>query len=511
MYVPRQSDLRVSRNSEAASSRFREFVLILVMRNGRTCVYHKSACALQRAESQDPQDASWLRSQRLLVSIGRQSGLLVSLAVISSIEGLSSRNVQETGSRFIYSMSSDTDDRSTDERRAATRRFSVPPARLEDRQDDFDLDEDDADEAHAQAPVNMPTKAQINALMLKSILINAALICSWFSLSMALSLYNKWMFSSHDNKKGRKNLNFPFPLFTTAGHMLVQFLGSFLVLTLIPRLKPPKDHNLTVKDYTTRIGPCGMATGLDIGFSNASLKTITLAFYTMCKSSSLAFVLLFAFLFRLEKLRLSLVGVIAIITVGVVLMVATETHFVLEGFILVVTAAAMGGLRWALTQILLKENPSTSNPFSSIFHLAPIMFASLIVVAMVLEGPIAFLRAPLWSQKGLLAIPILLFPGVLAFLMTASEFGLIQRTSVVTLSVAGIFKEVLTIGLSALVYGDELTPMNISGLLITIVGIGVYNYLRFKRMRLETKEAIASVLEQRQDQEPLVSRITTQQ
>lgn len=386
---------------------------------------------------------------------------------------------------------------------------------LRSQDDDFDLDDHEESEGvptsnafGSQEIPLQPTKAQVNALLLRTALVNTALISSWFFLSMALSLYNKWMFSGHENKNGRKNLNFPFPLFATSGHMLVQFLGSYLVLRLAPHFRPPKDHQLSVKDYTTRIGPCGIATGLDIGFSNASLKTITLAFYTMCKSSSLAFVLLFAFLFKLEAPRSSLVLVIAIITVGVVLMVATETRFVLEGFVLVVTASAMGGLRWALTQILLKENPSTSNPFSSIFHLAPIMFVSLVTTAMILEGPIALVHAALWSERGLLAIPILLFPGVLAFLMTASEFGLIQRTSVVTLSVAGIFKEVLTILVSTIVYGDELTPLNISGLLVTILGIAVYNYLRFKKMRKNVKQKVNEQAEQQQLSEPLVSRMS---
>lgn len=32
--------------------------------------------------------------------------------------------------------------------------------------------------------------------------------------------------------------------------------------------------------YLTRIGPCGAATGLDIGLGNTSLKFISLTFYS---------------------------------------------------------------------------------------------------------------------------------------------------------------------------------------------------------------------------------------
>lgn len=31
---------------------------------------------------------------------------------------------------------------------------------------------------------------------------------------------------------------------------------------------------------STKVAPCGMATGLDIGLSNLSLRTITLSFYS---------------------------------------------------------------------------------------------------------------------------------------------------------------------------------------------------------------------------------------
>jgi solute carrier family 35 protein C2 len=49
-----------------------------------------------------------------------------------------------------------------------------------------------------------------------------------------------------------------------------------------------------------------------------------------------------------------------------------------------------------------------------------------------------------------------------------------------TLSVAGIFKEIATILLSSNVFGDELTPINVTGLCIALTGIGLYNYLKYR-------------------------------
>lgn len=92
-------------------------------------------------------------------------------------------------------------------------------------------------------------------------------------------------------------LNFPYPLFTTSVHMLVQFSLACTVLYFIPSFRP---HNspqyraelaqrsesesgkpiMSTMFYLTRIGPCGAATGLDIGLGNTSLKFITLTFYS---------------------------------------------------------------------------------------------------------------------------------------------------------------------------------------------------------------------------------------
>jgi solute carrier family 35, member C2 len=210
----------------------------------------------------------------------------------------------------------------------------------------------------------------------------------------------------------------------------------------------------------------------------------------MCKSSVLGFVLLFAFLFRLEKPSWKLGGIITAMTIGVLMMVAGETAFNALGFMLVMAASMSSGFRWSLTQILLIRHPATSNPFSSIFFLAPVMFITLLIIAVPVEGLWDVHKAfvVMGEERGfLLSLCILLFPGCLAFMMTASEFALLQRTSVVTLSICGIFKEVLTISTASVVFGDELTPINATGLIVTIATIAAYNVIKVRKMREDAK------------------------
>ncbi|KAA1072441.1 Triose-phosphate Transporter [Puccinia graminis f. sp. tritici] len=277
--------------------------------------------------------------------------------------------------------------------------------------------------------------------------------------------------------------NFQYPLFVSACHMYIQFGLAALTLALFPSIR--SRTRPTAHDYLRKALPCGMASGLDIGLSNTSLKTVTLSFYTMCKSSSLAFVLLFAFLFKLEKPTYKLTGIILLITAGVVLMVSSETQFDFWGMVEVLSASCLGGLRWSLTQILLdKQSMGMNTPIATIFWLAPTMGLSLSFCSLIFEGWSNLLSEQAFFGdlgKSFMTMTYIATAGVLAYLMTVSEYFLIQRTSVVTLSIAGVFKEVGTIFLSTVIFHDIMTPLNISGLGITLFGIGLYNVLKYKQ------------------------------
>lgn len=156
----------------------------------------------------------------------------------------------------------------------------------------------------------------------------------------------------------------------------------------------------------------------------------------MCKSSVLGFVLIWAFIFRLERPTLPLIGIISIITAGVIMMVSSETQFHLVGMLQVLTASCLSGLRWSLTQILLdKESMGMNNPFATLFWLAPIMGISLAFCSIFIEGWFTIFSSEFFEsfERILVTAGVIILPGVIAFTMNVAEFGLIQRTSVVTL------------------------------------------------------------------------------
>src|ERR1700744_2557073 len=108
----------------------------------------------------------------------------------------------------------------------------------------------------------------------------------------------------------------------------------------------------------------------------------------MVKSSTLIFVLIFAFIFRLEPLSLRSVLVFLFIFVGVLMSVAAETQIIVSGLVLVLLGSACAGLRWSLTQVLLKRSPKMgmNNPAATLFWLGPSMGVTLTLLSMIIDG-----------------------------------------------------------------------------------------------------------------------------
>lgn len=269
------------------------------------------------------------------------------------------------------------------------------------------------------------------------------------------------------------------------------------------------------KFYFSYVVPTAIASAGDIGFGNVSFKFVTLAVYTIIKSSSIAFVLLFGCIFKLEKFHWKLVAIVGIMFFGVLMMVykpsdqkiEEDSILLLFGSLLVLASSCLSGLRWVFTQLILRKSPQVQqeattttqeeatklkkpHPVHRISQLAPIMGVTLFLTGLIIERPFPnFLNSNLFTQgadnqrtfrsiaKGCL---LLIFPGFEVFIMTICEFGILQTAHVLTLSVAGIIKELLTILSGVIFLNERLSGFhNWAGMSIVLLDVAYYNYFRY--------------------------------
>ncbi|KAM5245738.1 solute carrier family 35 member C2 isoform 2-T2 [Ctenodactylus gundi] len=277
------------------------------------------------------------------------------------------------------------------------------------------------------------------------------LVLLYYCFSIGITFYNKWLTKS-----------FHFPLFMTMLHLAVIFLFSALSRALVQCCSHRARVVLSWTDYLRRVAPTALATALDVGLSNWSFLYITVSLYTMTKSSAVLFILIFSLIFKLEEL---------------------STQFNMEGFALVLGASFIGGIRWTLTQILLqKAELGLQNPIDTMFHLQPLMFLGLFPLFAVFEGLHLSTSEKIFrfQDTGLLlrVLGSLFLGGILAFGLGFSEFLLVSRTSSLTLSIAGIFKEVCTLLLAAHLLGDQISLVNWLGFALCLSGISLHVALK---------------------------------
>ncbi|KCV72174.1 hypothetical protein H696_01576 [Fonticula alba] len=322
--------------------------------------------------------------------------------------------------------------------------------------------------------------------VLLSYLWNGFYLVSWFSLSTMLSMYNKVLL-------GKSHLNFPYPLFMTSVHFFMHYAVSGVILRLAAwwHARGGQVNEALVNrkriswaDYRNKVAPTGIASALDIGLSNAALALVTLSFYTMIKSSAPVFLLGFAIAFRLEPLSLKLLGLISWMTIGIILTAYGETNFNATGFVLVLSAAILSGLRWTLTQVLLqKESLGLTHPLLTLNTTSPIMGAALLLIAFPLERLYLLPWSPYFSSlwKTTATAGLMGFGAVLAFLMLISEFAFVQASGAVSLTVAGLVKELLTVSVGCVVFGDQIGMINAAGMVIVMIGVCLYQMLKWRK------------------------------
>lgn len=158
-------------------------------------------------------------------------------------------------------------------------------------------------------------------------------------------------------------------------------------------------------------------------------------------------------------------------------MVSENSKFNVFGYAEVQIATVLAGLRWSLTQILLKRaSLGIGNPMATIFILAPFVAISLFVCFLIMES--SYIHVILEVTNVLALIVSIICSGILAFVMMFMEYTLVTRTSVLTLSIAGIVKEILTIFVGQIIFRDSWNNMMTVGLVISLVGIVEYNRIR---------------------------------
>ncbi len=147
-----------------------------------------------------------------------------------------------------------------------------------------------------------------------------------------------------------------------------------------------------------------------------------------------------------------------------------ERKFDLAGFLLVMSASAMSGLRWTYTQVQLQGAHGggfTGGPLEVLEQLTPVASITVGLLSLVVEKPWTLPQSPYFQDMMNTAVSfgLMSMGGVIAFLMVWAEFQVISFTSALTLMIAGTFKELVSgmIMMGMMMMGWDVYSMCVHG------------------------------------------------
>ena len=137
------------------------------------------------------------------------------------------------------------------------------------------------------------------------------------------------------------------------------------------------------------------------------------------------------------------------------------------------------GIRWTLSQLIMQKSQlGLSNPIDMIYHVQPVMIIVLLPFAIAFEGvKISSSLALFRFEDSILFVATIsrvVTGGLIAFFMEVAEYLLVSYTSGLTLSVAGIVKEILSLGLAILIEATDISAINAVGLVVCMAGITLH-------------------------------------
>lgn len=250
---------------------------------------------------------------------------------------------------------------------------------------------------------------------------------------------------------------------------------------------------ITAKWYATHILPIGMFAALSLGFGNYVYLYLSVSFIQMLKACVPAVTLFVMFCAGLERLDAKVLLGVAVLTIGTTLSAYGEIDFKWIGVVMMVTSEFCEAIRMAVLQYLLGN--LKFELIEGLYWFSPASLACLFIGIMWLEMP-AFVResgvGKIMESPGLYICAALL-----GFLVNYLTLGVIKSTSGLTFKVLGQAKNTVVILISVMVFGSQVTSLQIVGYTISMAGFYVY-----QMAKMEQQKALESVnLEMRRSSE----------
>eukprot|EP01018_Ginkgo_biloba_P016081 Gb_29422 [translate_table: standard] len=267
------------------------------------------------------------------------------------------------------------------------------------------------------------------------------------------------------NKALISSLGFTFATTLTSWHLLVTFCSLHVALWLKLFEHKPFDARAVMG--------FGILNGVSIGLLNLSLGFNSVGFYQMTKLAIIPCTVLLETVFFRKQFSRTIQLSLALLLIGVGIATVTDLQLNLLGSVLSLLAIVTTCVAQIMTNTIQKRFKVSSTQL--LYQSCPYQATTLFISGPFLDG--------LLTNQNVFAFKYT--PQVLIFIVLSclisvsvnfSTFLVIGKTSPVTYQVLGHLKTCLVLAFGYVLLHDPFSWRNILGILIAIVGMGLYSY-----------------------------------
>ena len=188
----------------------------------------------------------------------------------------------------------------------------------------------------------------------------------------------------------------------------------------------------------------------------------------MLKASTPVVVLILSMMFGLESTSYLELNIVSLISLGVALASLGELMFSWPGFLFQLFAIFAESGRLVLTGVILKQYKLDS--LSTLYYVAPLCACLNGMACFFFEWP----TLPIERIFTFDFIVMLIFNGLVAFSLNIASVMLISHTSALTLTLAGIVKDILLVFLSMTIFRAPVTLLQFLGYTVALLSLNLH-------------------------------------
>jgi drug/metabolite transporter (DMT)-like permease len=287
-------------------------------------------------------------------------------------------------------------------------------------------------------------------------------IVAWFVLNIIIGNLNGWILRS----------GFEYPVLLTTVHMILCWLLSGIALMSCMHPGPaarPANLSAIRKVRTLSLAFCA-----SVACGNIALQYIYVSFAQMVTAAGPLFTIMLMYTMTGKRYSRAAYASMLPMCGGVMMCTAGELNFHWLGFLAVVAATLLRGVKSIIQGRLLTSPEDKFDSLTLLFHMSGCSIAPLGCYVALFESQALF-DPRLQSDGALGRWGLVTLSGVVAFFLNLCNFVVTKKTSAVTLQVLGNVKVVFSIAVSLLVFGNAVSSWSVAGGIITLAGVAAYN------------------------------------